>query len=180
MDRQLTRDIVDAKAQMARTRRLIEDFERQNERDERDAQERRAQRLRETQAFADDCFEPHGFRAPAPSSGENLTQFKRRLMYIGQSKLPPGDERRSVRIVNCADDAINALWPAWMKDVAAAGRDPDLVPEGEIYSSERTDSSGHRITEFRGRDSFVKQLGRKNMRVVAFNRGPGGNGAFPR
>jgi hypothetical protein len=165
---QFARDIVDAMAQSERAARLIDQLERANERDEYEAQVRRRERMVAAQTIADSAFEPHGFRAPAPRAGETLVQYRRRLMMIGQDKLAPGDERRRVRVDDCAADAINVLFDPWMRGVKAAGHDPDLVPAGEIYSNERVDSSGHRITEFRGRESFVKQMGSENRRVTAF------------
>jgi hypothetical protein len=170
---QFVRDIVDVKAQARRAAMLIKDLEALNARDEQDAQTRRREGMIADQAAADEAFEPHHFRAPAAHAGERPVLYRRRLISIGQPLLPPGDELRRVRIDACEQDAVDVFFPRVMAAVRAAAYDPDLVPAGEIKAIQRMDSNGHRITEFRGRESFVKQLGLENRRVVQFARQDG-------
>lgn len=122
--------------------------------------------LADTQMRADAVHNAFGTRAPAPMSGETTADYQLRLARNFQ--------KHSAR---WKDINLGVLEPAARgiaigdiyNDAVVASRRTDDLPEGQIIYTTRTDATtGHRITEGRGRNTFIHSLKRDSMRVTKF------------
>jgi hypothetical protein len=126
-------------------------------------------RLRSVQARADDCYEPWGFRAPAPALGCDPDEYRRDLL-IKAKKLLPGDNRlRHVQIRQLPREALSQFEDMIYPAARAEAWKSDSVPRGQMRRVEEVDSNGMKMVRWIGQECFVKQMGRPGRRVVSFN-----------
>jgi hypothetical protein len=116
--------------------------------------------LRVDQARYDEAFEPWGFRAPASSLGQSRESYRRDLAVMAKKQLPMGDEYREVQYRRLNDAAFDAMEPELLKRCKGAASRNDSAPPGEIQPYYTTDTNGLKITNWRGRESFVKFMSR--------------------
>ena len=138
-----------------------------------------SERRREIQVRYADAFASHGSLVPAPVDDERPGQYRKRLFDALQRKLPGGHDLATVR----SDDLVTTatrenfeqmLLQAAIAEGAKPSRD-NLPRDGSMISRVRVDDdTGERRTEWYGRESFIKQLGRPGRKVSMFctNRGP--------
>ena len=120
------------------------------------------------QARADSIFAAHGERAPRPLLGETPLAYRRRLVKSLQSH---STRWKDTNLTAIADSAtLNIIQDQVYADAKDAARHPSNIPAGQLIPVVRPDSmTGHKITEFRGSRSFVRQFKPVTRRVTALN-----------
>jgi hypothetical protein len=191
----LTSELEAAERRLARMVNRRADLEEEQARADAVARERElvaqvrdaAERRRQYQARYADAFAAFGSQPPAPIEDERPGQYRQRLYEHLRRKLPDGHELATVRA-----DEIPAGRPAaefermLLEAAKAEGEQPspnNLPRDGSMISRARVDpDSGLKKTEYFGRESFIKSMGREAKRVACFatSRGnvyfPGGAG----
>jgi hypothetical protein len=149
--------------------------------EERQHQLRVHRSLRSIQERADTAFTPWGFRAPAPALGCDPNEYRRDLLIKAKKLLPGYNELRHIQIRQLRSDALtqfeNLIYPAAKAEAFKA----DSVPDGEMRKIHKPTANGHEITEWIGKESFVKDMSVPPRRVVTFNTTSGpmsANGQF--
>jgi hypothetical protein len=150
-----------AEAEEARAR---EAARRQRQRD--NAESRRV--IAETYA---DAYASFGTEVPAPTDDEAPSAYRRRLYNRLARKLPVSHDLADLR----ADDLGGSTlvfdnFEKLLLDAAKAeGEHPsldNLPPDGSLISRVRTDENNAKWTEYFGKESFIKDLGRPGRRVM--------------
>ena len=122
--------------------------------------------LGDAQARCDGVAAGWGERAPAPMSGERLQNYRTRLVRRFQKYSPAFADVNLTAIADAS--AFSAIETKIYADAAAAARDPSqYIADGVLQQRTRTNEEGHRITEFFGRETFIKGLKRPSMRVTS-------------
>jgi hypothetical protein len=170
---QLARAITEAVAQHGRAAKLLQQLEEQNNRDAYHARMRREEQKTEDRIACDSALEPWSRTAPAPKSGETRADYRRRLCALAAGFLPPDHRLKDVGIERCDADVVDIFFPEILAATKDAVRCVDTVPYGSLREVVRHDSSGRKITDFVGAESFVKSMGRENRRVTQFCRRDG-------
>jgi hypothetical protein len=121
------------------------------------------------QARADSVFQEWGFRAAAPTLGQDPEDYRRDLAVTAKKQLPYGHELRKVKLWKLPRDVFEVMEPQVYAACREAASRPDSVPPGEIREVVKIDpKNGHKEIHFLGRESFVRQMGREGRRVVSF------------
>ena len=131
---------------------------------ERERQEENARA--DAQHRADSVAAMFGERAPPPMSGEDTLTYRKRMLRRFVKYSPQFKDADIHAIADAA--TFGGIEAVVYADAAAASKDPTDLPEHVLLPITRTTESGHRITEFRGRHSFIRQLKRPSMRATAF------------
>jgi hypothetical protein len=146
---------------------------------ERERAREDAERKREIQVRYADAFASHGSLVPAPVDDERPGQYRKRLFDSLQRKLPPTHDLATIRSDDLSSDIARRNFESMVLEAAKAeGLTPsreNLPRDGSMVSRVRVDDdTGERRTEWYGRESFIKQLGRPGRKVSMFctNRGP--------
>jgi hypothetical protein len=154
-----------------RLRREKAAMERQDAEQRRaDAEQARAdsERRREYQERYDPAFAAFGVGTPQAVADESPGRYRRRLFESLQRKLPDSNEWSDVRADDIPASAranIEALVIAAAKAEGARPSEANLPPSGEMISRTRIDDMNQRMTEWFGRESFIKSLGRPGRPV---------------
>lgn len=124
------------------------------------------------QERADSVFQAHGDRAPIPLPGEDSATYRHRV--VGKLKTHSPNWKGVDLTAAFADSTGEAFAIAETQiyaDAVEASRNPSDLPEFDLREVARTDSqTGHRITEFRGRRTFISALKPPvSMSVKRFN-----------
>ena len=113
------------------------------------------------QARADSIFEAWGFRAPAPTLGEDPEDYRRNLAVMAKKQLPHGHELRKLKLWKMDKYVFGKFEPQIYSACRDAASRPDSVPPGEIREVVKIDpQNGHKEIHFIGTTSFVKDIGR--------------------
>jgi 8-oxo-dGTP pyrophosphatase MutT (NUDIX family) len=120
--------------------------------------------LIDEQARADDVFSAHGSQAPRPLHGESPSAYRRRAAMTLQSHSPRWKGVDLTKIG--ADEALNIAVDQIYADAAVAANAPIDLPEGMLAVQRRDRSTGHMITTFRGKHSFVRDFTSPSRAVV--------------
>jgi hypothetical protein len=124
--------------------------------------------LRSIQERADACYEPWGFRAPAPTLGCDPDEY-RRDMLVKAKRLLPGDNRlRHVKIWDLPQAALSEFENLIYPQAKAEAHRPDSVPPGQMRKVHRPTAGGHEIIEWVGKDSFVRDFSSPVRLVLGF------------
>jgi hypothetical protein len=125
---------------------------------------------RKYQAYYDDFFRQVGERAPQPTLGQSLNDYRRETLRTAKKRyLPQTHQLYSVQCRALPADALNVLEPQILTSCVAEAQNPAHVPPGEIRKLERLDDTGRvRFIDWIGEDCFVKQMMRPGRRVVSF------------
>lgn len=120
----------------------------------------------DAQARCDAVAQLFGERSPPPMSGENTTAYRKRLLRRFQSHSPAFKDADLGAIADAA--TLSGMETVIYADAAKASATPD-VPEGVLFKRTRVDAdSGHRVTEFFGKTTFISGLKAPTMRVTRF------------
>jgi hypothetical protein len=117
----------------------------------------------------DDALSPWDMRAPGPTLGEDITDYRAKLAILAKKQLPPDHAMRKVQYRRLDSDVFDNFEPQLLQAVRQAAYDPATVPPGEFRVVPQIDSNGMKINTFIGPESFVKAMGRPGRRVVSFN-----------
>ncbi|MEW5208956.1 DUF2213 domain-containing protein [Escherichia coli] len=122
--------------------------EEQRKADEEAEKERNDSALAEAQAKADSAFSACGKNAPAPFSGENALDYRKRAL-IAMQKHSPAHKDVSIRAI--ADSATLAVLEDAIFSAARQSIEKEMMStQGQLHKRIRNDEAGRRITEYQG------------------------------
>jgi hypothetical protein len=133
-----------------------------------DQQIRQQASARVYQARYEDALAPWDQRAPAPTLGQSVEDYRRETLIKIKKLLPENHELRSVTIRRLPSDILDAFEPQFLQACRTEAYNPETVPAGHFRKVIELDSNGQKIVRFVGPESFVKQMGRPGRRVVSF------------
>jgi 8-oxo-dGTP pyrophosphatase MutT (NUDIX family) len=120
----------------------------------------------DAQATYDTTYQAFGGRAPMPLQGEAIIGYHRRLARGLQAHSPAW---KGIDLSTITDPAMLNIAETHIRaDAVVASRSSADIPDGVLIPITRTTDSGHRITEFRGRQTFITALKRPSLRATAF------------
>ncbi|HDH7761143.1 DUF2213 domain-containing protein [Escherichia coli] len=110
--------------------------------------ERNDSALAEAQAKADSAFSACGKNAPAPFSGENALDYRKRAL-IAMQKHSPAHKDINIRAI--ADSATLAVLEDAIFSAARQSIEKEMMStQGQLHKRIRNDEAGRRITEYQG------------------------------
>ncbi|ELH6540255.1 DUF2213 domain-containing protein [Escherichia coli] len=122
--------------------------EEQRKADEEAEKERNDSALAEAQAKADSAFSACGKNAPAPFSGENALDYRKRALIAMQKHSPA---HKDVNIRAIADSATLAVLEDAIFSAARQSIEKEMMStQGQLHKRIRNDEAGRRITEYQG------------------------------
>ncbi|ECC3677985.1 DUF2213 domain-containing protein [Salmonella enterica subsp. enterica] len=122
--------------------------EEQRKADEEAEKERNDSALAEAQAKADSAFSACGKNAPAPFSGENALDYRKRALIAMQKHSPA---HKDVNIRAIADSATLAVLEDAIFSAARHSIEKEMMStQGQLHKRIRSDEAGRRITEYQG------------------------------
>ncbi|UUF59196.1 NUDIX hydrolase [Escherichia coli] len=122
--------------------------EEQRKADEEAEKERNDSALAEAQAKADSAFSACGKNAPAPFSGENALDYRKRAL-IAMQKHSPAHKEVNIRAI--ADSATLAVLEDAIFSAARQSIEKEMMStQGQLHKRIRNDEAGRRITEYQG------------------------------
>lgn len=129
-------------------RKADEAAEEQRKADEEAEKERNDSALAEAQAKADSAFSACGKNAPAPFSGENALDYRKRALIAMQKHSPA---HKDVNIRAIADSATLAVLEDAIFSAARQSIEKEMMStQGQLHKRIRSDEAGRRITEYQG------------------------------
>jgi hypothetical protein len=125
---------------------------------------------RSFQEYYDQALRNVGTRAPAPSLGVSVNDYRREtLRTLKHTFLPPAHDLYKVQYRGLKADALDALEPQLLKAVVAEAVNPAHLEPGQLKKIERFDEYGKvKCIDFIGQESFVRGMMRPGRRVVKF------------
>ena len=138
------------------------------EREQSEREIARRERRTAIQADAAEAYQRWGSAPPLPVSDESSGHYKRRVLRDMQKHLPVGNPFSAMRLSKLPDDpaVLEAIEPRIRQAFADSYNDPATVPPGEMREIPGTDHGGHKVSNFVGRESFIKSMGGPVFRVV--------------
>lgn len=122
--------------------------EEQRKADEEAEKERNDSALAEAQAKADSAFSACGKNAPAPFSGENALDYRKRALIAMQKHSPA---HKDVNIRAIADSATLVVLEDAIFSAARQSIEKEMMStQGQLHKRIRNDEAGRRITEYQG------------------------------
>jgi len=125
---------------------------------------------RKFQEFYDQALRKVGARAPQPTLGQTVNNYRREtLRQLKRTFLPPAHDLYKVNYRGLEADALQVFEPQLLNACVVEAYNPAHVPLGELRKVEELDEYGKLKTiKWIGRESFVKQMGRPGRRVTSF------------
>jgi hypothetical protein len=122
------------------------------------------------QEYYDDTLRKVGMRAPQPTLGQTVNDYRREtLRTIKRTFLPQNHPLYQVQMRALKADALGALEPQVLQAAVVEANNPCHVPAGELKKVERLDQYGQvKTIDWIGQESFVKAMTRPGRRVVSF------------
>jgi hypothetical protein len=122
------------------------------------------------QEYYDDTLRKVGMRAPQPTLGQTVNDYRREtLRTIKQTFLPQSHPLYKVQMRALKADALAALEPQVLTACVAEANNPCHVEPGQLRKVEELDEYGKLKTiKWIGQESFVKAMGRPGRRVKSF------------
>jgi uncharacterized membrane protein YebE (DUF533 family) len=119
---------------------------------------------RQFQEYYDRALMKVGTRAPAPSLGQSVNNYRRETLRQLKRTFLPQNQFRDLKA-----DALPVFEQQLLPAVVAEAVNPAHVPPGELKKIERLDEYG-KLThiDWIGQESFVKALGRPGRKVLRF------------
>ncbi|EMQ3413061.1 DUF2213 domain-containing protein [Escherichia coli O117:H42] len=137
-----------AKKEAEEKAKADEAAEEQRKADEEAEKERNDSALAEAQAKADSAFSACGKNAPAPFSGENALDYRKRALIAMQKHSPA---HKDVNIRAIADSATLAVLEDAIFSAARQSIEKEMMStQGQLHKRIRNDEAGRRITEYQG------------------------------
>jgi hypothetical protein len=130
-----------------------------------------ADERREIQATYADAFQSFGTETPAPADDEPPARYRARLFNRLARRLASDHELSSIRADDLGSQAV--VFDNFERMLLDAARQEglrpsidNLPPSGEMIARHRADAdTGAKVTEFYGRQSFIKSMGRPGRKV---------------
>jgi hypothetical protein len=125
---------------------------------------------RQYQAYYDECLREVGGRAPPPTLGQTVGDYRREVCRrFKRTFLPPIHNLYQVNYRGLRSDALQVFEPQLLQACVQEANNPNIVSPGEFRKIEVRNQYGQlQMTKFIGPERFVKQMGRPGRRVVAF------------
>ena len=125
---------------------------------------------RKFQAFYDETLRKVGMRAPQPTLGQTVNNYRREtLRTLKRTFLPQVHELYKVNFRGLPADVLNPFETQLLSAVVVEANNPIHVPVGELRKIEELDEYGKLKTiRWIGQESFVKQMERPGRRVTSF------------
>jgi hypothetical protein len=125
---------------------------------------------RKFQAYYDETLRKVGMRAPEPTLGQTVNDYRREtLRTLKRTFLPQVHDLYQVQFRELKADALGVLEPQLLDAVVVEANNPVHVPLGELRKVEELDEFGKLKTiRWVGQESFVKQMMRPGRRVKSF------------
>jgi hypothetical protein len=120
------------------------------------------------QERADSALAPWNIRAPAPTLGQDVKEYRRDLAVRLKKLLPEAHELRRVQYRRLDDQTLGAFEPQLFNAVRNLAYDARSVPKGEMRGVPEVDQGGTKSVKWIGDTSFVKDFTRPGRRVVSF------------
>jgi hypothetical protein len=117
----------------------------------------------------DDALSPWDVRAPGPTLGEDITEYRAKLAILAKKQLPPDHAMRKVQYRRLDTDIFDNFEPQLLQAVQRAAYDASTVPPGQFRKVVEVDNNGMKMVRWIGPESFVKAMTRPGRRVVSFN-----------
>jgi hypothetical protein len=116
---------------------------------------------RSYQAHYDEVLRQVGMRAPQPTLGQTVNNYRREtLRMMKRFFLPQNHELCRVNYRGLEADALKGFEPQLLQAVVKEANNPAHVPPGEFRKIEDLDEPGRvRTIRFVGSECFVKQMG---------------------
>jgi hypothetical protein len=125
---------------------------------------------RKFQEFYDNTLRRVGMRAPEPTLGQSVNDYRRKVLLMAKKTfLPRSHELRQFSLDDVKPDALGVLEPQFLQAFVKEANNPQNVPEGELRKIERLDEYGKvKTIDWIGRESFVRAMTRPGRRVTSF------------
>jgi hypothetical protein len=125
---------------------------------------------RQFQAFYDDTLRKVGMRAPQPTLGQTVNDYRREtLRNLKRTFLPQNHDLYRVQYRQLESDALQVFEPQLLSACVTEANNPVHVPPGELRKVEELDEYGKLKTiKWIGQESFVKAMMRPGRRVKSF------------
>jgi len=125
---------------------------------------------RKFQEFYDNTLRKVGMRAPQPTLGQTVNDYRREtLRTLKRTLLPQVHELYKVNYRGLPADVLNPFEAQLLSAVVVEANNPIHVPVGELRKIEELDEYGKLKTiRWIGQESFVKQMERPGRRVTSF------------
>jgi hypothetical protein len=125
---------------------------------------------RRFQEYYDSALRQVGARAPQPTLGVSVNDYRREVLrQLKRTFLPQNHDLYQVQYRALKADAIEALEPQLLQAVVKEANNPMHVERGSLKKIEELDEFGKlKMIRFVGQESFVKQMMRPGRRVVRF------------
>ena len=125
---------------------------------------------RKFQAFYDETLRRVGMRAPQPTLGQTVNDYRREtLRTFKRTFLPEVHDLYKVNYRGLKADALQIFEPQLLQACVVEANNPAHVPPGELRKVEELDEYGKLKTiRWIGQESFVKAMGRPGRRVTSF------------
>jgi hypothetical protein len=125
---------------------------------------------RQFQEYYDSTLRKVGTRAPAPSLGMSVNDYRREtLRTLKRTFLPQNHPLYEVQYRGLRSDALGVFEQQLLKAVETEAVNPAHVPPGELRKIERMDEYGKvKCIDWIGQESFVRQMMRPGRKVVRF------------
>ena len=125
---------------------------------------------REFQSYYDEALRRVGARAPQPTLGVRVNDYRREtLRNLKRTFLPPAHDLYQVNCRGLPSDALGVFEPQILRACVDEANNPAHVPPGQLRKVEELDEYGKlKMIRFVGQESFVKQMMRPGRRVVSF------------
>ena len=119
----------------------------------------------DAQARADSVYHAFNDSAPPPMRGETAAAYDIRLIKGMQKH---SVDWKDVDLHALPDAARTIARTRIYADAVVASQSVADLPEGRLIPHTETTQSGHRVTTFRGKNTFIMGLKRPSMRVTKF------------
>jgi hypothetical protein len=159
--------VIDARLRRVEAQQAREDAEQRRA----DAAQARAdaEACREIGERYDPAFVAHGTQTPQPIDDERPGKYQRRLFTRLQRKLPDSHKLADIDAYDLPLSVLSNFEQALIEAATGEGEHPseeNLPEDGSMIARTRVDNMGQRRTEFYGRESFIKSMGRGGQRVL--------------
>lgn len=120
--------------------------------------------LADAQAKADSVYQAHGLHAARPLDGEDLLSYRKRL---ASNLKAHSNVWKGIDLTPIADATFDVVEGQVYADAMAAANNPVDLPDFALRAVTRVDSTtGQRMTNFYGKNTFISQLKRPSRRVA--------------
>jgi hypothetical protein len=117
----------------------------------------------------DNALQPWDIRAPAPTLGQTVDNYRREALVKLKKQLPDNHKLR-IPVRKLDNDTFDIIEAQILKAVADEAYNPASVPLGQFRRVvEINQQNGQKIVKFIGQECFVKQFTRPGRRVLCFN-----------